>query len=729
MTVCTVAVVSMLWGLAGPAALTSRPAPPPSTTSTLAAKTSTPSWARVPTRPLTRPSWWRTPLLRQWAVEDVFVGVQRAIARIDIGDVDLWLATQADGQVQGPLHMPPDAKWVGFGDGDVVYVADAKGQFFRSTLSALLQKTPAVLDVLDDVDAWDAGGQTVAALHSRDGAVFISADGGNSFATVAFDDRPRRLAVRADGVVVVAGRALHVSKDGGQTWSTTQITLRRLRRQGQFIGGQNGRCEQGTLAEDGVTWVPYVVPPSLSSWRSPFAADVATAGYRRAPNVADQRHPVAPKAEGPLAIDVVRECRSRSPSSGLGGGGIGRVGRGPPKRDPCSVAKCLQAPSTATHLRTLGNGVCGQAQETPLLTRFVPSARRAAPLRHLHTTAAACQRSGLASAGQLVVQRPNNTVSLLDAPCAATRVVGQNGLHVVLCEESTRAGVVDVQAERDGQFVSEVKLQGQVRFADFADVVDGRRRTAQDGTLVFEVDHDGQRTAWVRAPVDVGTDDAWHHVVVDGALAHRALSDGRVLVLAASDVVHLDEVQVSSTPAEVTSSDTSNPPQLLWAPGEFNNALHDIEVCHGPLLSADPSLRGVVDVELQVTPEGALTVHLPDAVDPRVRACFEQTFAKQRFYVVDRVQRRRLAARLQMRVTVDADNHAVDVWVVGRRAKERIAHGVFIGSTVRDMRVVEGGWVEFDVGGPRAAVWRRVPRQGPLPSDHGVATEGKRRRR
>lgn len=120
--------------------------------------------------------------------------------------------------VIGPLALPPDTIWVGLAHGDEVFAANGAGTLFRAaSIRDATRKfdtwnmvTTAIGRRREDGAApaslgWDSAGTYLAAV--LDATLLVSNDGGVTFDAFVPDPalRLRRVLVRSDGVIVVAG--------------------------------------------------------------------------------------------------------------------------------------------------------------------------------------------------------------------------------------------------------------------------------------------------------------------------------------------------------------------------------------------------------------------------------------------------------------------------------------------------------------------------------------------
>ncbi len=312
-------------------------------------------------------------------------------------------------------------------------------------------------------------------------------------------------------------------------------------------------------------------------------------------------------------------------------------------------------------------------------------------------------------------------IALVDAGCLATQVVGEHGLTAVLCEVAGQPETTEVRVRTGSGWVQEVRLEGRVRFADQSGA--GKAgASGGDGTLVFEVERNLARTAWVRRPVAFGEQEAWREVAIDNAVAHRALTGGRVLVVASAVDATFGNLTVTSTEARPVNENV----RLQWAKAAQSMTMDRMRRCVAPLSEANPRLQGRVTVRLRTSGTGEVkaTIERLPVDDSAWAACLSNAFSKTRMFTIDRSQRQITAADVRLTIQFKQENHALDVWVADGTSQRRIATGVRIPGAVRDVRVRGNRNVEFDVGGPRKAEWVVVPTSGPLLSGTSDGVQG-----
>lgn len=447
---------------------------------------------------------------------DVAVGDHHAIVVTAGG----YVVLRDTGGAFGPLRVPEGTAWVGFGRGDRILAATAAGELFAAPgpEAAVAGQFQAKAQVPGAV-SWDAAGEVIAAVTKAD--VRVSIDGGASFRTSSPASGAvwRQVVARPDGLVLVSGDQTDaigapalamVSRDAGGTWTKVQRPQGQLVRTGQWvlIRGDSVRA----LDADGRGWVEghaFLGPlEARQAWSDRLAlATVPSGTDEEARLVVTNLDPPLPR-EG-----ATRTARAIDGASGAQCPGPTTTRQG------CEGLTCMVGshgplpPPTRYEYRLLNDGTCKGADGAKCCPddRFVrvPDA--------------------------IVIDRAANSFRIVPLPdgCDPVALHSAGGIGVLRC----RAGV--------NEHIRTLDKSGVWHDEGAAPTFWGHEspslEMAADGTLLLQTPCTTECKALVRAPVELGTADAWRLVKAPrGALAWRAGPGGSAIAARATTATRLE---------------------------------------------------------------------------------------------------------------------------------------------------------------------------------------------
>lgn len=418
------------------------------------------------------------------------------------------LALHADHGLVGPITFPANAKFIGLDGDDAVYVG-TKDSLLRAAdvLAAKKGTFQKILSIPFAVDFATTAGMVVAA-DAR--TLHVSKDGGKSFTkiTPAGDVSIDQLFARGDGLLAVIGSdkagesSFLIAKDG-VSFVPSKFRPPHVYQSGAYLYAHG--CPGAILSSDGVTWNrwdrDYGAPNDTSGWGTPLR----TASYPRA---FDASKYVTHKS--PSAPEPAKDSMTGTPGKCGGGTGVGAIGGGGRSRrrgGACSGTACVRASigeeprSTPTSFAFYGDGVCdrdakGRCKE--------PWKREP----HVWT---------------------NADKSPLEVPtgCASMRLLSAGGIGVLFCEQDEQTTAV-YTIGKDAKF----KAEGTIALTEIDDLT-----IASDGTLLLHpVCGDKLQgetgmcpPAYVRAPSALGAANAWRATAA--GYAYRVLPGGAALII------------------------------------------------------------------------------------------------------------------------------------------------------------------------------------------------------
>ena len=443
-------------------------------------------------------------------------GTRTAIVRTPANE---YVGFHADTGVVGVISVPARLQWLGFGTRDRVIAADMSGALWTASSLAAARSRDAWTKqaAVPGATLWDA---MPGILAASDGTrVWISTEDANSVRVVFTSKVPvRALAVRPPGTVVIRTEKnrLWVSADAGKRFARTRLRLPRLQRTGPWIWNDDSHCP-AVLSADNRTWVEPTTEQfdranNPWSWAGPLQTTTRLRGYNGQPWWTTPTYPPLPGVNaGKRRIAGRKACpRGRGPQ-GHGSVALGGYGRGRARNPGCTGAGCLRSapaaaiPTTQTGFYLLSDAVCG----TAVSARFCP---RDKPLvRPPHTG---------------FVNHVSGTIKIGELPqgCMPETIYSARGLGVVLCRNPEKT---TIWATHDnGVWAREHSVAIDV------DAI-WNASTAPDGTLLLQHSCPPTATscsATIRRPVAAGSPRAWYDVQHEGAMTHRPVVGGRVLV-------------------------------------------------------------------------------------------------------------------------------------------------------------------------------------------------------
>lgn len=418
------------------------------------------------------------------------------------------LALHAEHGLVGPIAFPAEAKVVALDGDDAVWVG-TKGALSRAAdvLDAKKGKFQKVLALPFAVDFAVTAGMVVAA-DAR--TLHVTKNGGQSFTKVTpkVDVTIEQVFARADGLLAIEGNdkagesVLLLAKDG-TTFVPSKFRPTRLMQSGAYLFGHG--CPGAILSSDGITWNRWEHDYGTPVDGSPWGAALQPSSYPRAFDVSKY-----PTLASPAAPEPAKEGITGTPGKCGGGGsgiGFGGGGRGRRRGGACIGASCIRASigdeprATSTQVAFYGDGVC---------ERDAKGACKPKWKREPHVWL-------------------NSSKGPIELPtgCSAIRLLSAGGIGVLFCEKDTQTSNVYTIA-KDGVFQAEGTVPA---FAIDAVTI------ATDGTLVVHpvCGEKGQGEsglcpgALVRSPSALGAANAWRQT--QKGFAYRVLPGGAVLVI------------------------------------------------------------------------------------------------------------------------------------------------------------------------------------------------------
>jgi hypothetical protein len=466
------------------------------------------------------------------------VGVHAALVRTSWGPFAVDDRHGLVGKVTLPGPAGATPRFIGFDGRDALYVATEDGRLHRaesvrSAASAGFEQRAQVAGA----EAWDAGGDVVVGVTSS--AVWISNDGGTTFHATrpgqAEGMRYRTVAVRDDGVVVVAGESsgeldtplTYVSRDRGSTFVASRLRMRLVYRYGARIASfpafADAGDDGGVLSIDGVRWTRKPTPADmpLDPWRYPVGFSEVLVAW--APTAKATLHePEAPLPPAP-ADEVSGDIESFY-GFGFGSSSVGIACAAGLPRPPFGLSVVLgtlgrEGPyRSRSRFRLASDGACvggDDERELEERARCKPDARLVR-VPHL-----------------VVLDGATKDVRVADLPggCRPLHLSSARGGGVLFCLDEDRspdAGGRLFLVDRRGHALA-------VRGATSG--LDGRFAMADDGTLLFPEARPltGPWRVALRGPSPLDMAASLISVAVDDAVAYRVLPGGAGLAIVRVD--------------------------------------------------------------------------------------------------------------------------------------------------------------------------------------------------
>jgi hypothetical protein len=437
------------------------------------------------------------------------------------------LAWTEAGGIEGPIKLPPNAPWIGIGDG-AIYAATEDGKLYRAAdiASARARGLVQVAQVKGARD-WDAAGSVVIAAAGT--VVSVSSDGGKTFRAHDFKQSIKQVIARSDNVVLAVpdNQWPHISRDRGASWTPPPAaydpakqpqrcknndcykpeapTFSRINDRiatyagqwGSFSGGINAderslrsyNCFSAELAADGTSWV----------------AIVEERRYRRHDE---------PEKNNPFALGTATSASEvfelpRAPAGG---------------KDAAIEAKaCLDDPIAFFDARRGGVGVGGWGGACNGTACLDQAPVRPSDRVHAMFSDAKCTKTGCDRTATRMSLGDKGEVVLSRAPCAQGQLTSREGAAVLVCREAPNRAAIHL-GDRRGSWHAQGTL----------DVGDGRVEVAPDGTLLISERCAGAGCrAFVRAPAAFDAAPSWREVTHAGAIGYRVATGGRAIAVAA----------------------------------------------------------------------------------------------------------------------------------------------------------------------------------------------------
>jgi hypothetical protein len=407
-----------------------------------------------------------------------------------------------------------ESYWLGIDGADALYRVLDDGAFERANDAVAASNGAWEPRASVPAGLFAAAGSVVAAAGRN--AVYVSVDGAASFrkSVPRADASVHELYVRHDGVLVVSVRRengrdeLFVSSDRGAHWARSSLQSGGLDQTGAWI---YSHCAQAVLSLDGKTWIEH---SSLEFDMQPLSRaieiDEELAAYPTQPRL-NQTLPPAPSPADGRKIAGEHPC---------GGGRVTRAPRvrmGGPSLPACRGVECLRyrrqpfSYPTPTRIKLFQDGLCaprdGRENQKCALTDPLVRAPHA-----------------------LVLDNESKNVEVVDLPagCRPLTVRSGGGISVLTCFDGERSLFV---ADRSGTWRAESALL--VSESSTTNPL----QVASDGSLLFHDDLGDVRLsrAWVRAPLPLGSTNAWRRIEHRDVAGYSIAPGGRVLVATVSE--------------------------------------------------------------------------------------------------------------------------------------------------------------------------------------------------
>ena len=449
------------------------------------------------------------------------------------------IAVHAERGVIGPVSLPAQSTWVGIDGADRIWVGKHDDGTLLMASDAEKARSPegfTLIKTIPGARAWDVQGERVVVATEQ--VIHVGTREGKQWKERTVKDLDRILQVYAgtDGVLVAQGESemsrgreidlpdTRISRDGGISWELSSYQPGKLKRHGSWIWSGDPTCV-ATLASDGVSWSADPDLTHLPGYHDPREKMLSLTSELHVvadpSRIATSETPAPPQATQPLHRGVQANCQDpilTNLATPPAEEEETDAGRGP-KLEPCQGAACLRqsrpAATPTTHqLYMLADGTCQWRDE---------ATRRSDP---------GCtpeMGSKLLSSPHLVLwERVQDTFTMHAPPagCIPEKSFSSSGLHMILCRSREDAAALwTMRAEPDARWQEEAILPTTAsRISNVS--------STSDGTLILHGACDAQRceTSYLRAPGEVGEQDLWRALEVDGALMTLPVPGGRAIV-------------------------------------------------------------------------------------------------------------------------------------------------------------------------------------------------------
>lgn len=469
----------------------------PPTSDGLPAPTVRASWVEPACEGCEPPSAFFSSKLEQRAAKRA-IGVKVAVLATELG----LFAHHRDRGVLGPLRAPI-VKHLGIDASDEIYVVDETGSVHHAASADAASTGFTLRGQVQGAIAWDFVSGTVVAI--TESTVHVSVDGGSTFTTTKPPKgigKLEHVLARADGVLVLEGHDLYVSRDRGKTWAPSRLGGGSPSR----VGAHISICGV-TLAVDGEHWVEGAHDDGheVWPWFHVFELSREPAGLSL-PKLWSALEPPPP----PTPIKGVT-------------GGIGCNGSilGPTGRRVKGVVMAAVAFSPYGLRRMAGEPLGPPPVTTRTTHGFVGDGACDPSSAEAHE----CKPGATWTRAPHVMRSEQGAFRLFSLPssCQPVRIVDAMGAGLVACRaqgDEVTVAMLGANGFAGAEGASSVPLSS----LDASSLGE-----ATDGSLALVA----KNGVSVRAPHELGTAGAWRTVSIAGALAHRVVTGGRLLTVVA----------------------------------------------------------------------------------------------------------------------------------------------------------------------------------------------------
>ncbi|CAN0528101.1 unnamed protein product, partial [Laminaria digitata] len=386
-----------------------------------------------------------------------------------------------------------------------------------------------VIATIPDARAIDVNAGLVIVGTAR--ALHVSRDLGESFADLPLPDAfsLQQVFVRADGVMVVHGAqdaspnipVVYLSADGGASLTPSPFHSKRLLRYGSWIWNGDPTCV-ATLAADGEHWSSKPSLDGSPGYKDPRNAMLALVSGTYAPalgqTIATLSSPPPPTDDASMRhTGTEATCQDPIPTARELEEAAARAreeeeGRGP-QPVPCRGAQCLRefSPTPPRETRTqfwlLADAHCEG------------------------DTSRACDGEGATSIRSphlAIFDRREDALSIKDLPagCVPHALHNASGMAVLVCRGEEAS--VYTRSVASTSWSREIVLP-------VPHALVGALSLATDGTAMLHgvcPEREGAcASSFLRAPVEAGSDSAWSEVKIDNALAVIPVDGGAAIAV------------------------------------------------------------------------------------------------------------------------------------------------------------------------------------------------------
>ncbi len=494
---------------------------------------------------------------KQYVYDSLLAAGDRAsVAKSSVGE---HFGFDEAGGVVGPLELPAGTKRVLFGPGDSLLVVTNDGRLLAAPSVHAAKSAQAFEARTAPAGAvvWDSAGDYLVASDGKQ--VHLSRDGGKSWTVTksAAWGTLRTVLVRFDGVMAVQGGPAKtpltfLSRDDGKSWQRSAFQPERISRSGAFIWSDVWNCT-AVLSENGSTWSKGGDElwrfRSARSWTASLSTGTTPEGFI----VGAHRtlsDPPPPKVPGAKDRRTGRGCPKPAALSKVKTAGIlGVLSSG----DSSMFARLEEGGTgfgaigglSGAGLGGIGYSGRGPTDPTPGSCRGAGCLRPPLSEPTKTRTRFELYRDGRCAAGSTgktcsgAFERLPH-VAILDDSTGKRRVAelpaGCRPMSIV-----SAAGLGILICSTSGG-VKLYSADSSGSFRDEGTLSDSTMTTwpfsvGTDGTLLFHEACAEKKPcrALVRRPVSPGESGAWRELKLGGAAGYRVLSRGRALGVLAND--------------------------------------------------------------------------------------------------------------------------------------------------------------------------------------------------